>query len=283
MILVTGATGTVGRELCLQLIERGETVRAMSRAPEKARALLGAAVDVLRGDFSDPASLSAAVEGVESVFLLTAGMAGPPPDAMVCALAAQAGVGRIVRLSVLEAGGDENDPVTGWHTTAENAVKASALPWTFLRPGGFMSNTLGWAETIRRDRAVRALFADLKVAWIDPYDIAAVAVRVLTEDGHYGQAYPLSGPQALSPREQVGILAAALGVEITVIDLPPDQVRAAMIGQGMPPERAAAVLAARGSGGSRLGSTVFQTVERITGRPPRTYAEWVEAHLDAYR
>ena len=283
MILVTGATGTVGRELVPQLLERGQVVRAMSRTPEKASALFGADVEVVRGDFDDRARLQAAIDGVERVFLLTAQMGGRPPDATVCTLAAQAGVRQIVRLSVLEAGGDEHDPVTGWHTAAENAIKASGLAWTFLRPGGFMSNTLGWAETIRRERTVRALFADQKVAWIDPYDIAAVAARVLTEEGHAGQAYPLSGPQALSPREQAAILARALGTAIDVVDLPPAQVREAMIAQGMPPEGADAVLAARGSGASQRGMTVFPTVERITGRPPRSYAEWVDVHLGAFR
>ena len=283
MILVTGATGTVGREFVPQLLERGQEVRAMSRTPEKARALLGAGVEVVRGDFDDRASLRAAIDGVERVFLLTVQMGGRPPDATVCALAAKAGVRQIVRVSVLEAGGDENDPITGWHTAAENAIKASGLAWTFLRPGGFMSNTLGWAEMIRRERTVRSLFADQKVAWIDPYDIAAVAARVLTEEGHAGQAYPLSGPQALSPREQAAILAAALGTAIDVVDLPPAQVRAAMIAQGMPPERADAVLTVRGSGASQRGVTVFPTVERITGGPPHSYAEWVDAHLDAFR
>ena len=283
MILVSGATGTVGRELVPQLLDRGQAVRAMSRTPEKASALFGSGVEVVRGDYDDRASLRAAIDGVERVFLLTVQMGGRPPDTTVCSLAAQAGVRQIVRLSVLEAGGDEHDPVTGWHTAAENAIKASGLAWTFLRPGGFMSNTLGWAETIRRERTVRSLFADQKVAWIDPYDIAAVAAHVLTEEGHVGQAYPLSGPQALSPREQAAILAQALGTAIDVIDLPPAQVRATMIAQGMPPERADAVLAARGSGASQRGMTVFPTVERITGRPPRSFAEWVEAHLDAFR
>src|SRR5205085_2811670 len=139
MILVTGATGTVGRELVPQLLERGQAVRAMSRTPEKADALFGAGVEVVRGDFDDRASVQAAIDGVERVFLLTVQMGGHPPDATVCALATQAGVRQIVRLSVLEAGGDEVDPITGWHTAAENAIKASSLAWTFLRLGGFMS------------------------------------------------------------------------------------------------------------------------------------------------
>ncbi|HKO25537.1 MAG TPA: hypothetical protein VJY65_12470 [Chloroflexota bacterium] len=106
---------------------------------------------------------------------------------------------------------------------------------------------------------------------------------MLTEEGHAGQAYPLSGPQALSPREQAAILAQALGTAIDVIDLPPAQVREVIIAQGMPPEGADAVLAARGSRASQRGMTVFPTVEQLTGRPPRTYAEWVDAHLDAFR
>ena len=122
MILVTGATGTVGRELVPQLLKRGQAVRAMSRNPEKASALFSSGVEVVRGDFDDRASLQAAIDGVERVFLLTAQMGGRPPDATVCALAAQAGVRQIVRLSVLEAGGDEHDSVTGWHTAAENAI-----------------------------------------------------------------------------------------------------------------------------------------------------------------
>jgi len=146
-----------------------------------------------------------------------------------------------------------------------------------------MSNTLGWAEMIRRARTVRALFAEQRVAWIDPYDIAAVATRVLSEDGHAGRAYLLSGAQALSPREQVAILAGALNTEIEVIDLTPAQVREAMIAQGMPPVRADAVLAARGSEAVSMGMTVFPTVEQITGRAPHSYAEWVDAHLGAFR
>lgn len=284
MILVIGATGTVGRELVPQLLERGQAVRVMSRTPEKARALFGDAVEVARGDAGDGASLRAALAGVERVFLLTPpGMAGPPPDATVCELAARAGVRQIIRLSVLLAGGDERDPIAGWSTAAENAIKASGLAWTFLRPGGFMSNTLGWAETIKRERTVRALFADQKVAWIDPYDVAAVAARALTEEGHAGRAYPLSGPQALSPREQAAILAAALGTAIEVVDLPPAQVREALIAQGVPPERADVVLAARNADAAALGMAVFSTVEQVTGRPPHTYAEWVQAHLGAFR
>src|SRR5690348_4400648 len=124
MILVIGATGTVGREVVADLRDRGQRVRALSRTPEQARTLLGSGVEVVRGDPTDGASLSNALDGVERVFLLTAVMSGRPPDAAVCALAAQAGVRHIVRLSVLAAGGDDNDPVTGWHTAAENAIMA---------------------------------------------------------------------------------------------------------------------------------------------------------------
>src|SRR2546423_10514819 len=111
----------------------------MSRTREKARALLGAGVEVVRGDFDDRASLQAAIDGVERVFLLTGQMGGRPPDATVCALAAQAGVRHIVRLSVLEAGGGANDPMTRWPTAPQNATKASRLPSTLPRPRGFMS------------------------------------------------------------------------------------------------------------------------------------------------
>lgn len=279
MLLVTGATGAVGRALVPLLLARGQQVRVLSRSPDKARTLFGNAVEAAAGDVMDAAGLRAALAGAERVFLLTPPQQnGPDVDRAVHDLAAQAAVRKIVRLSALQAIG-----AAGQELAAVTARGDGGPAWTILRPGGFMSNTLGWADTIRRERLVRAYFADQQVAWIDPADIAAVAAHALTEEGHAGKEYLLSGPEALSPREQAAILAAALGVAITVIDRSPAEMRAEFLAQGMPPTRADAILAARATGASPLGRTSFPTVEQITGRPPRTFAEWVAAHLDAFR
>lgn len=278
MLLVTGATGTVGRALVPLLLARGQQVRVLSRTPAKAQALFGDAVEAAAGDARDVAGLRTALLGVERVFLLTPPQQnGPEVDAAVHDLAAQAGVRQIVRLLALQVIGAAGQGRGDIATTRDGPT------WTILRPGGFMSNTLGWADTIRRERTVRAYFADQQAAWIDQADIAAVAAHALTEEGHAGKEYSLSGPEALSPREQAAILAAALGTTLTVIDLSPAEMRADFLAQGMPAERVDAILAARAMGASPLARTIFPTVEQITGRQPRTYAEWVAAHLEAFR
>lgn len=277
MILVTGATGTVGRAVIDGLLELGAPVRALVRRPETAG--LPAGVEVVRGDLGEPESLVPALRGVESVFLLSSGPELPKHDANIAAAAADSGVSRIVKLSSGRAGDDAaNDPIPMWHRAGEDAVRASGIAWTMVRPLGFMSNALHWAPGIRAADTVRAPFGQGRIAVVDPVDIAAVAVRSLVEQGHSGRVYTLSGPQPLSPGEQTDILAEVLGRPLRYVETSADESRSAIIGFGVSPEMADAITALRATALESFTSVVHPTVEQVTGRPPRGFRDWALAH-----
>ncbi len=281
MILVTGATGTVGRLLVTDLVAAGADVRALSRTPE--RAGLPAGVEVVPSDLGRPETLPSALQGIERVFLLSGGPEGPEHDANLIAAAQQAGVGHVVTLSVLGADHGANDPITSWHLAGERAVTASGMAWTILRPGAFMSNALMWAPSIKAQGVVYAPFAHAKTAAVDPADIAAVAARALTEPGHEAKTYPLTGPELLAAADQVEALGAALGRPLRLVDVPPEAAKAAMVDSGMPAELADAVIASMAQAGTDHAMAVLPTVEQVTGRPARSFAEWAAAHLEAFR
>jgi uncharacterized protein YbjT (DUF2867 family) len=278
MILVTGATGHVGQELVSELLERGERVRAMTRRPEAAR--FPAGVEVVRGDFDDGSTLAIALRGVERVFLMSAQVIGtaPAPTHMLALAHAckRAGVERVVELSVLGGGGsDVRDPIARWIQQGEAAVRESGAEWTLLRPGRFMSNALGWAAMLRRGDEISVPFATRPAASIDPADVARIAALALTGNGHAGKVYELSGPESLSPSEEVAILARVLGRPLRVNALPLQAAREGMRRMGMPEPVLEAVFAQTESD---RGTHVLSTVQDVTGRPARTFAEWAEAH-----
>ena len=295
MILVTGATGHVGGELVRRLAASGEPVRAMTRRPSEARLPKG--VRAVYGDADDPASLEAAFAGVSGAFLMSAqgvGTAqGPTHDIALAGAAARAGVGRVVKLSVLD-GGAGTDVIARWHTAAEAAVTAPTRgwAWTLLRPGRFMSNALQWTGQLTAGDEVRIPFADRPAASIDPADVAEIAARALTTEGHEGARYELSGPQSLTPVEELSVLAGVLGRDLHAVPLPPEAARAGMslphsrlrssggTPIGFPPEVMEAVMR-RTLGGDR-GAEVLPTVEKVLGRPARTFAEWAAAHAGAF-
>jgi uncharacterized protein YbjT (DUF2867 family) len=280
MILITGATGTVGRQLVAELVAEGVRVRALSRTPE--RAGLPAGVEVVAGDLGHPATLDAALAGVQQVFLLSGGPEGPAHDINLIGAARQAGVARVVTLSVLGAGYGADDPITRWHLAGERAVVASGMAWTVLRPGAFMSNALLWAPTIKTQDAIYTPFAQAKTAAIDPADIAAVAARALTEPGHDSKTYPLTGPELLCAADQAQTLGTALGRPLRLVDVPPEAAEAAMVGSGMPAQLADAVIASMAQAGTDHAMAVLPTVEEVTGRPARSFAEWTAAHIEDF-
>jgi uncharacterized protein YbjT (DUF2867 family) len=180
MIVVTGATGTVGSGVLQRLIERGEHVRAVSRQPSVPRPGTDASglVEWFTGDLDEAGTLAGLADGASAVFLLTTGPQGPAQSRNVLAEAERAGAGLIVSLSALSAGHGAQDPISAWHRAAEAVLEAGSVPWCVLRPGGFMTNTaLYWADSIKYSGTVYAPFGAGRAAIIDPGDISECAVR----------------------------------------------------------------------------------------------------------
>jgi (4-alkanoyl-5-oxo-2,5-dihydrofuran-3-yl)methyl phosphate reductase len=286
MILVTGASGTVGRGLVDELSSNGLRLRALTRDPGATR--FPAGVEPVQGDLGDQASLGAAVAGVELVFLTGAGPLRPVHDRNLAAAAAAAGVAHIVQLSSLavEERSDGVPPharvLAGWHAAGERAVRDGSVPWTILRPNGFMSNALGWAGSISAGDVIRAPFGDLPSSAVDPGDVAAAAAAVLRDPGgHAGAVYRLTGPAALSPQQQVLILGEVLGRKLRFEQQPVQEARQELAG-GMDPLAADAVLAAREHADLEVRTSVHQGVRDLTGRQPRSFRQWAVAHADAF-
>ncbi|WP_433466191.1 NAD(P)H-binding protein [Spirillospora sp. CA-128828] len=274
MILVAGSTGNIGSELVSILAASGEPVRALVRKPPPSEA---AGVEYVTGDLDDPASLAPALDGTNGVFLLP-GYRDMPG---VLAEARRAGVERIVQLSGGSAGsGDMTNAVSRYMIVTERAVHESGLPWTILRPTAFMSNALRWLPQLQAGDTLRLPFANVHTAAVDPHDIAAVAAKALLEDGHAGQIYYPTGPEATRPADQVSVLADVLGRDLRFEAQPDDEARAEMSEQ-MPVEYVDAFFDFY-VGGSLDESVVRSTVQDVTGRPPRTFRQWAEAHADAF-
>jgi uncharacterized protein YbjT (DUF2867 family) len=192
-----------------------------------------------------------------------------------------AGVERVVLLSGTSAAdGDLTNAISRYMIRSERAVRESGVPATILRPSGFMSNTLQWLPQLRAGDVVRAPFAQVPVAMIDPFDIAAVAALALTTAGHAGQVYRLSGPRALLPADRVAVLAGVLGRALRFEAQPDDEARSEM-SAAMPPEYVDAFFSFYADG-TLDESPVLPTVHELTGRPPRTFEQWARAHADAF-
>jgi uncharacterized protein YbjT (DUF2867 family) len=274
MILVAGATGNVGGAVVRALVARGAPVRALARKPGES--IEGAERAV--GDLDHPESLAPALDGVTGLFLLPGYQDRPG----VRAAARAAGVTRVVQLSGSSApSGDTTNAVSAYMIRTEEAVRASGLPWTILRPVGFMTNTLEWAPQLAAGDVVRAPFAGVRIAVIDPDDIGAVAAVALLADGHESRAYALTGPQALLPADRVRMLGEVLGRDLRFEAQPDDEAWAEMSAR-MPAEYVRAFFDFYVDG-SLDESQVLPTVQEVTGRPPRTFAEWARAHAAAFR
>jgi uncharacterized protein YbjT (DUF2867 family) len=269
MILVTGATGNVGRNVVEQLLAEGQEVRALTR--NTARARFPDQVDVVCGDLSRPETLPAALDGVKRAFLFPVpGLEG------FLDLARRSGVDQTVLLSSAAVTMEHPSPIARAHIDNERAVALSGLPWTFVRPGAFMVNDLRWAPQIKAEGVVRAPYGDAATAPIDERDIAAVVVTALLHDGHAGRSYTLTGPESLTQVERVQILATALGQALRFEEQTPGQFRQQM--SRLPPLVADGLLELLAS---RVGTTaeVTGTVWQVTGRPPHSYRQWAIHHL----
>lgn len=272
MILVTGATGNVGGEVVDALVRAGEPVRALVRRPAEGR--LPAPAEQMAGDLNEPGSLDAALDGVRGVFLLPGYRDMPGLLARI----RQAGVERVVLLSGLSTvARDTGNAISRYMIESERAVRESGLAWTFLRPNAFMSNALRWLPQLRAGDTVRDSFGSVPVASVDPYDIAAVAVRALLDPGHEASIHPLSGPEPLLPAQRLAVLADVLGRDLRFHALSDEEGRAEMAANGVPEPYIEAFFSFYADG-TLDESQVYPTVEKVTGRPPRTFRQWAEAH-----
>lgn len=281
MILVTGATGTIGSDVVRQLAARGEKVRALTRDPAKARVPAG--VEVARGDYLDHGSLAGAMAGVTAAFLLRPPGPEEGHDLGLVEAARAAGVRRLVKLSAIGTGDPEVGPAGGWHVEGERAVRESGTEWTVLRPSSFASNTLSWVREVGRGEPVPNMTGDGESGVIDPRDVAEAAVRALVDGGHAGRTYTLTGPEAISVPGQAAVLASVLGRPVATRDLSPEETREHLLTVwGFDEAQADGVLTGtafvRGGG----NAIVTEDVRQMLGRPARTYREWAQDHREAF-
>lgn len=278
MILVTGATGTVGREVVRRL-PADAAVRVMTRDP--ARVAGPGAAEVVRGDYGDPRSLARAVQGVRAAFLVT-NRVGSDDDARFVEAARAAGVRHVVKLSAAAVADPlAQDLITRWQRGNEELLRKSGMEWTVLRPRAFMSNTLSWATAVRTEQVVRALYGSSATACVDPRDIAEVAVRALTEGGHAGRAHALTGPEPITAAEQTAQLAELLGRPLRFEELGVARMRAALRARHSEAVAEALLESAerRREGGK---AEVEGAVREILGRPAGSFRAWAADHLSAF-
>ncbi|MFE0186429.1 NAD(P)H-binding protein [Streptomyces sp. NPDC058989] len=277
MILVTGATGNIGTALLRDLHLRGAApVRGLTR--DAGRAAFPEGIEAVEGDLAQPGSLKAALKGVRSLFLLP----GMGAEQDVLAAARQAGVEHVVLVSSITVRTHPSLPAAGANLAVERLLKDSGMAWTILRPTQFASNTLWWAQSIREQGVVRAPYADIGLPAIHPADIAAVACAALTEPGHRGRTYALTGPERITVRRQVAAIAAALGREVALVEISRDEAHRQMA-SFMGDETADAVLDLMGGDVNDELLTVRETVPQVTGSPARSFQQWASENRAAFR
>lgn len=280
MILITGASGNVGKEVLRQIAQTDDGVRAGFQTLSKA-AGVPFGVEITTVDYRQPETLRAALRGVDRVFLVG------PPTAQLTALEhsavdviKQSDVRQVVKLSAM---GGRDAIFPRMHAESEDYIRASGVPYTFLRPNGFMQNLIIYSgTTINSQNAFYGTEGDGKISQIDIRDVAAVAVKTLTEDEHVGKSYILTGPQALTNKEMAQILSEGLGREIRYINLPPEQLKDALLAAGVPEWSADALLDLQRLYREGKAAAVTQDVEQILGRNPIGFAQFVRDHSRAF-
>ncbi|MFF2023061.1 NAD(P)H-binding protein [Streptomyces sp. NPDC058171] len=279
VIVVIGATGNVGRQVVRGLLDEGRTVRALVRTPETAR--LPEPVEMFRGDLTSPETLRPALDGARSVFLVWPSLPLAAAPAVVDALAE--GDRRIVYLS--SAGIDDDreeqaDPINHFHAGLERLIEGSGARWTFLRCTSFATSILEWGDQVR-EGVVREAFGGSSRTLIHERDIAAVAVRALTGDGYGGRRLMLSGPAPISQVEQVRVIGEVLGRPVRFEEVPLDVLRERMRAEGWSDPDIDGMFTAYAAMAA-LDQPVWNTVEEVTGRPARTFRQWVDDHAPAF-
>jgi len=282
MIVITGASGTVGSALVEQLRAAGTQVRAAVRSAEKGQAAAALGAQVAVADVKDRSAFGTALEGADALFLNTASLPGfveAQKSAIDTALSA--GVQRIVRLSALGSSPDSPMSFGRGHAELDAYLQASGAAWTVLAPNGFFSNFLGMADSIRQG-GIYINGGDGKVSMIDPRDIAAAAVVVLTQPGHDGRTYALTGPEAIGYADAAATLTQVLSHQVSYVPVDDATAHAAMTGMGLPEAQAADIVALGRVYAAGYAARVSPDVEQLTGAPPRSFATFAADHRAAF-
>ncbi|MEV0386759.1 NAD(P)H-binding protein [Nonomuraea sp. NPDC050643] len=280
VILVTGATGNIGRQVLSQLLDVGVRVRALTR--DLASAHLPDGVEAVRGDLSAPETLEVGMRDVEAVFMMW-----PLPSAELASAAMEVVKKYAQRVVFLSSGAIRDDlieqigPIAQLHADVEQAIKHSGVEWTFLRPHGFATNTRRWLSQIRSGDVVRGAYGDAAMTLLHERDIAAVAVRALTRDGHGGRDYVLTGPELLTQAEQARIIGDAIGRPLRWEEISSAAARQEMLAW-QPAEVVDVVLNAYADMVTWPGP-ITSAVEDITGKPAHTFLHWATDHAADFR
>jgi uncharacterized protein YbjT (DUF2867 family) len=281
-VLVTGATGTIGRDVAKRLSEKGASVRAGVRDQAKARKQFGSNIALAAFDFENEKTFAAALAGVEKVFLLPPLLPNQLEVMNVFVDAAKrAGVRHIAKLSAVGIGDETQPTAIKWHGANEQHIRESGVAFTFLRPNSFMQNFFTYFPP--RDGAIYLPWGNGTASFVDTRDIASVAAKVLTTDGHEGKIYTLTGPAALGIAEVARILSEMTRREFKYVDVPEAAARDGMLQAGVPPWQVDLVMELHAVNKQNRWSTVTSDIEKVTGTAPTDFAQFARDHADKFR
>jgi uncharacterized protein YbjT (DUF2867 family) len=283
-VLVTGATGRIGSEVVRALADADRPVRAMTRRPERAAWMQERDVDVVQGDFLEPTTLAAAVEGVGRAFLLSPNAREMKEMQSNFVEAAEAaGVDHVVKLSAAGADADSSWDIARWHGEVEADVETAALDHTFVRPVSYMQNLLDDAPTIRSDGFfARATPPDARINVVDTRDVARVAARALLDDGHRGRTYKPTGPEPITFARMASVIAEATGRPVEFRERDPATAKASLLEDGAPEWLADAMVGLQVAFGEGIADLNNDHVVQVTGTPPRSFATFANDHAEQF-
>jgi len=279
MILVSGATGLVGGEVIKQLTKKGIRFRAMAHDPDKAQLIVGSNIEVVHGDYDNKESLDVAMKGVDHLFLLSnqVEMENKVVDAAV-----RARVGHIVKLSVLGASPFSPVSFAHLHWISEKNIENSGIPFTFIRPNYFMQNLFMQAFQIASEGKLYASMGEGRLSLVDVRDVAAVSVAALTEQGHDGRQYELTGHEALSGYEMAQMLSLAIRKPVAYVNISIEDSRKAMLARGMQERRIEALLTAQEYFAKSYLALTTPWVDKIIGRNPISFDRFARDYVDIF-
>ena len=279
LILVIGATGTVGTQLVAQLTQEGYRVRALTRDPQKA-AEFGNNVEVVMGDLNDQESLIAALQEVDRFFLITA---STQQDKNALTAAKQTGARHVVKISTQEAGWNPVEGHGHWHKAREELIRSSGLTWTFLRPSMYMNFALSWAPSLRLENAITSAGGSGKLGAVDPWDVAAVAKAALTAPGHENIAYELTGPELLSFGDMAAMFEKVMGRPIRHAEISEVEQGEIFAKMGLPKYTVNGLIETFSLVRGGRFAYLTEDVEKVTRRKPRFFETWVREHIAAFK